>query len=68
MRTAGPVSLNGSSKQRNGVHVIIRLACIANAVYLTVLSVLSTQQAALLDDIGSPHGKLETSRRGKTAM
>ena len=48
MRTAGPVSLNGSSKQWNEVHVIIRLACIANAVYLTVLS---TQQAAHLYDI-----------------
>ena len=65
MRTAGPVSLNGSSKQWNGVHVIIRLACVANTVYLTVIS---TQQAVLLYDIGSPHGELETSRRGKTAM
>ena len=65
MRTAGPVSLNGSSKQWNGVYVITRLACIANAVYL---SVLSTQQAALLYDIGSPHGELETYRCGITAV
>ena len=36
---------------------MIRLVCIANAVYVTVLS---TQQAALLYDIGSPHGELET--------
>ena len=65
MRTADPVSLNGSSKQWNGVHVIIRLACIANAVQLTVLW---TQQAALLYDIGSPHGELETYRHGKIAV
>ena len=38
---------------------MIRLACIANAVYVTVLS---TQQAALLYDIDFPHGELETSR------
>ena len=37
---------------------MIRFTCIANAVYVTVLS---TQQAALLNDIGSPHGELETS-------
>ena len=36
---------------------MIRLACIANAVYLTVLL---TQQAALLYDIGFCHGELET--------
>ena len=47
----------------DGVHV--RLACIANAVHLTVLL---TQQAAVLYDIGSPHSELETSRRGKTAV
>ena len=68
MRTAGPVSLNGSSKQWlracSPLHVIIKLACIANAVYVTVLS---TQQTALLYDIGSPHCELETSRHGKTA-
>ena len=44
---------------------MIRLACIANAVYLTVLS---TQQAALLYDIGSPRGELETYRHGKTEV
>ena len=46
-------------------NVMIRFACIANAVYVTVLS---TQQAALLYDIDSPHGELETSRHGKTAV
>ena len=40
-------------------------ACIANTVYVTVLS---TQQATLLYDIDSPHGELETSRHGKTAV
>ena len=44
---------------------MIRLVFIANAVYLTVLL---TQQAALLYDIGSSHGELETSRPGKTVV
>ena len=69
MRTAGPVH---STVHKNSglelvwlLHVMIRLACIANAVYVTVLS---TQQAALLYDIDSPHSEPETSKHGKTAV
>ena len=47
-----------TSPDGNGVHVMIRLVCIANAVYLAVLL---TQQTALLYDSGSPHGVLEIS-------